>query len=146
MDSEKKRKVHQNSVTQREDWQGRLSRLLLLPQRLAGAHFQHIEQQRVSPERFGEEETHGREARCESIARRGQVLDDVLARGKEIREQNHIRGFGLHTECAAGLDVRFSQFQERHLNDGVIPSRAQSHCDKLEIGIRLRSAAPVRDQ
>ena len=55
----------------------------------------------------------------ERVACRGQVFDDVNARREEVRQQDHVRRAGFDALRTAGLDVRFGQFQVRHLHDGV---------------------------
>lgn len=105
--------------------------------------FQHLQQQRVPTERLGESKLHGGKLFRQAFADRCQILHNMLARGEEIRQQNYIGRAALHAKPSPGFDVGLGQFQERRLNDRIVPVRAERRGDVLEIRIRLGPAASV---
>ena len=68
------------------------------------------------------------------------------ARGKEIRQQNHVRRPGRHAQGSTVRNRRLREFQIRDLHDGIMTTIPQSLREIDEVRVRLRSSAAVGDQ
>jgi len=83
---------------------------------------------------------------CQVISRRRQILDDVHAGRKEIWQEHHLCSASGDAQIAAGRDSGLTEFEIRRHNNRIFAAYAEKLGQMLQVRVRFRSAAPVRDQ
>jgi len=80
------------------------------------------------------------------IPRGGKILNHVNAGGQEIGQKHDAAGSRGHAQLPAGHDRRLAQLQVSGLDVDELAAVAQDRAEVLQVRVRLRPAAAMRDQ
>ena len=100
----------------------------------------------MSPERFGQTKIHPGVLLGQTPARLRQISLDMHAGGEKIWQENYELGTQLDAFFAGRGNVGFSQFQERGLDNVILPAAAKLLGEVKQILIRIRLPAAMGDK